>query len=43
VGASHKWLKGEIDDAAFVNEVARNFAVLVDAWRNRHSPVRAAA
>jgi 5-dehydro-2-deoxygluconokinase len=43
VDASHKWLKGEIDDAAFVNEVARNFAVLVDAWRNRHSPVRAAA
>lgn len=35
--ASQRWLKGELDDAAFVSEVAGNFAILVDAWRNRHS------
>lgn len=33
--ASLRWLKDEIDDAAFVTEVAHNFACLVDAWRNR--------
>ncbi|MEY4883502.1 MAG: 5-dehydro-2-deoxygluconokinase [Pseudomonadota bacterium] len=33
--ASLKWFKNEIDDAAFVNEVAQNFVTLVDAWRNR--------
>jgi len=33
--ASLRWLKNEIDDAAFVMEVAHNFACLVDAWRNR--------
>ena len=33
--ASLQWLKNEIDDATFVNEVARNFATLVEAWRNR--------
>jgi len=36
VDASKKWFKGEIDDAALVAEVARNFAVLVTAWRARH-------
>ena len=41
--ASLKWIKGEMDDAAFVDEVARNFAVLVDAWRSRHTAQRAAA
>ncbi len=40
--ASLKWFKGEMDDAAFVDEVARNFAVLVDAWRKRHAAQRAA-
>ncbi len=34
---SLQWLKNEIDDAAFKNAVAQNFAVLVDAWRNRKS------
>lgn len=41
--ASLKWFKGEFGDAELVQEVARNFAVLVDAWRNRHEAVRAAA
>ncbi|WP_332777197.1 bifunctional 5-dehydro-2-deoxygluconokinase/5-dehydro-2-deoxyphosphogluconate aldolase [Polaromonas sp.] len=41
--ASLRWLKGELDDDSFVSEVAHNFATLVDAWRNRHSAVRAAA
>lgn len=34
--ASFKWFRGQIDDAALIDEVARNFAVLVDAWRSRH-------
>lgn len=34
--ASLKWFKGEIDDAALVDEVAHNFAILVDAWNKRH-------
>jgi len=33
--ASLRWLKNEIDDAAVVNEVARNFTTLVAAWQNR--------
>jgi 5-dehydro-2-deoxygluconokinase len=41
--ASLKWFKGEMSDAALIDEVARNFAVLVEAWRNRHQAVRAAA
>lgn len=41
--ASLKWFRGEFGDAELVHEVARNFAVLVDAWRNRHEAVRAAA
>ena len=41
--ASLKWFKCEIDDAALIDEVARNFAVLVDAWRSRHTAQRAAA
>ncbi|UUZ61971.1 5-dehydro-2-deoxygluconokinase [Polaromonas sp. P1-6] len=40
--ASLRWLKGELDDDSFVSEVAHNFATLVDAWRNRHTAVRAA-
>lgn len=28
-----RWLKGEIDDAAAVSQLAVNFAELVDAWR----------
>jgi 5-dehydro-2-deoxygluconokinase len=39
VDASQRWFKGELDDGAFVNEVAGNFSILVDAWRNRHSAV----
>ncbi|MEO8119352.1 MAG: 5-dehydro-2-deoxygluconokinase [Rhodoferax sp.] len=34
--ASLRWLRKEIDDAAFVTEVAQNFAHLVEAWRSRH-------
>ncbi|MEY5098480.1 MAG: hypothetical protein RJA36_1199 [Pseudomonadota bacterium] len=41
--ASLKWFKGELDDAGLVNEVAQNFARLVDAWRNRHATLRAVA
>ncbi len=41
--ASLRWLKNEIDDAAFVSEVALNFACLVEAWRNRHKSVPATA
>jgi 5-dehydro-2-deoxygluconokinase len=41
--ASLRWLAGDINDQAFVGEVARNFTILVDAWRNRRTLVRAAA
>jgi 5-dehydro-2-deoxygluconokinase len=41
--ASLKWFRGDIDDATLIDEVARNFAVLVDAWRNRRTAQRAAA
>jgi 5-dehydro-2-deoxygluconokinase len=37
VSPSLKWFKGEIDDAAFIDEVAANFAVLVDAWNTRRA------
>lgn len=37
------WLRGEIDDATFISKVAHNYTVLVDAWRNRRSMVRAVA
>ncbi|SDO28826.1 5-dehydro-2-deoxygluconokinase [Rhodoferax sp. OV413] len=37
VEPSLKWLKNEINDAAFKDAVAHNFATLVDAWRNRKS------
>jgi len=37
------WLRGSIDDATFVSRVAANYTVLVDAWRNRRSMVRAVA
>ena len=35
VEASQQWLRGEIDDAGFIDTVARNFATLVDAWKRR--------
>jgi len=37
------WLQGEMDDATFIAQVAANYTVLVDAWRNRRSMVRAVA
>ncbi|WP_342619970.1 5-dehydro-2-deoxygluconokinase [Rhodoferax sp. GW822-FHT02A01] len=40
---SLQWLKGDIDDATFVNRVAANYTVLVDAWRNRRSMAHAVA
>ena len=41
--ASLRWLTHEIDDAGLVQAVAANFAVLVQAWRNRPAvPERAA-
>jgi 5-dehydro-2-deoxygluconokinase len=43
VDASLKWLRGDIGDEAFIDEVAGNFAVLVDAWRGRHGGAERAA
>jgi 5-dehydro-2-deoxygluconokinase len=40
---SLRWLRCEIDDAALVREVAANFAVLVEAWNQSHTLLRAAA
>ena len=37
VEASQQWLRGEIDDAGFIDTVARNFATLVDAWKRRQA------
>jgi 5-dehydro-2-deoxygluconokinase len=37
VSASQRWLARQIDDAAFIAEVAANFATLVQAWKTRHS------
>ena len=34
---SLQWLKNEITDAVFKDAVAQNFAILIDAWRNRKS------
>lgn len=36
---SLQWLKNEITDAVFKDAVAQNFAILIDAWRNRKSAV----
>jgi 5-dehydro-2-deoxygluconokinase len=41
VSASQRWLANQIDDGAFIAEVAANFATLVEAWRKRHSAVTA--
>ena len=43
VEPSLQWLRGEIDDAAFQQQVGRNFAVLIEAWQNRRGGQRAAA
>ncbi|HEX4510154.1 MAG TPA: 5-dehydro-2-deoxygluconokinase [Burkholderiaceae bacterium] len=40
---SLRWLMGEIDDAAFVDEVARNFTLLVDAWATSRRTLKEAA
>jgi 5-dehydro-2-deoxygluconokinase len=40
---SLRWLKGECDDAALVDEVAKNFATLVDAWRASRKSLKVAA
>ncbi|WP_342619433.1 5-dehydro-2-deoxygluconokinase [Rhodoferax sp. GW822-FHT02A01] len=37
------WLRGDVDDATFVANVAHNYTLLVDAWRNRRSLIRAVA
>jgi 5-dehydro-2-deoxygluconokinase len=39
---SLRWLKGEIDDATLVDEAARNFAAMVDAWRASRKAMEAA-
>jgi 5-dehydro-2-deoxygluconokinase len=41
--ASLSWLKNDIDDAAFVQQVGHNFATLVEAWRKRDQSVRKSA
>jgi len=41
VAESLAWLRGEIDDATFKARVAANYTILVDAWRNRRSLIRA--
>ncbi|SCX73789.1 5-dehydro-2-deoxygluconokinase [Variovorax sp. EL159] len=38
-----RWLQQAIDDETLVQEVARNFAALVEAWDLAHQPLRAAA
>ncbi len=43
VDASLRWLKNDIDNTQLVNEVAANFAALVDAWKTRHKDKRLAA
>jgi 5-dehydro-2-deoxygluconokinase len=42
-GPSLAWLKGEVDDAGLVDQVARNFAALVDAWRRSRETRQEAA
>lgn len=37
VNESLAWFKGELSDAALVQQVAHNFGLLIDAWRQRHS------
>ena len=41
--ASLNWFAGRIDDQALIDEVAGNFAQLVDAWLGRRAAARAAA
>ncbi|WP_293660218.1 5-dehydro-2-deoxygluconokinase [Rhodoferax sp. OV413] len=43
VNASQRWLANQMDDAAFIAEVAANFAMLVQAWRTRHGNARHSA
>ena len=42
-GPSLRWLKGEIDDNALIDEAARNFTLLVDAWRASRTRMKEAA
>jgi 5-dehydro-2-deoxygluconokinase len=37
VEASQQWLRGQIDDTAFIDTVAQNFATLVEAWKRRNA------
>lgn len=41
--ASLKWLRGDIDDKALIDEVANNFAALVVAWRAAREEGKVAA
>jgi 5-dehydro-2-deoxygluconokinase len=41
--ASLKWLSGQVGDQAFIDEVAGNFAQLVNAWLARRADSRPAA
>ncbi|MCA3890011.1 MAG: DUF2090 domain-containing protein, partial [Burkholderia sp.] len=41
--ASLNWFAGRIDDQALIDEVAGNFAQLVDAWLGRRAAARATA
>ena len=40
--AAERWLRGEIDDAAAVDDLARRFSILVEAWRAARQQATAA-
>jgi len=40
--AARRWLKGEIDDAAAVSDMASRFQRLVDAWQRAARMAQAA-
>ncbi|WP_202843990.1 bifunctional 5-dehydro-2-deoxygluconokinase/5-dehydro-2-deoxyphosphogluconate aldolase [Luteimonas saliphila] len=41
--AAEQWLAGRIDDAAAVDDLARRFSILVDAWRDAKQRARSQA
>ncbi len=40
MNAAERWLKGEIDDEAAIDEMATRFQCLVELWRARHDHAR---
>ena len=41
--ASAQWLRGELSDAQFTQQVAANFRVLIEGWRASRAPLQRAA